>query len=222
MLGIFMFLLVLYGLHRMQLQKLLAVERLRTRIASDLHDDVGAALTRISIASEQMLTTRDRERTKKLAGTIGTISREVISTMSDIIWSIDARNDTLDQLMARMQDLAFRVFSMKDIKVEFAEKGMKKKKKIPVDKRQNIFYIFKELVHNIVKHAGATEVKISLLNTEKEFVMEVADNGKGYDPEKVFRGNGLKNIRMRARRLKARLEISAEGGARVVLRMKRL
>ena len=157
-----------------------------------------------------------------LSRTIGNISREIISTMSDIIWSIDARNDTLDQLTARMQDLALSALSVKNIIVTFHEEGMKKKKKIPVDHRQNIFYIFKEVVNNIVKHADASEVKIDLQNNEKGFTMRISDNGKGFDPERIKRGNGLRNIRMRAERLKAKLEIETDHGVSVVLRMKRL
>ncbi len=221
-LGVVLFLLILYGLHRMQLQKLLAVERLRVRIASDLHDDIGSALTRISIASEQMQATRDYNRMIRLSRTIGIISREIISTMSDIIWSIDARNDTLIQLLDRMQDVAFSTFSMKDIKVGMVQKDMKKKKKIPVDYRQNIFYIYKEALNNIVKHAEATEVKIKLLNTDRGFMMEISDNGKGFDPEELSKGNGLRNMRMRAERLKAKLEVITDKGVTLRLFMKKL
>ncbi len=215
-------LLIMYGLHRMQLEKLLAVERLRVRIASDLHDDVGSALTRISIASEQIQVTKDRNRLLSLTKTIGTISRDIISTMSDIIWSIDSRNDTLIQLTDRMQDTAYNAFAMKNIKVDFVQQGMKKKKKIPVDYRQNIFYIYKEAINNIVKHAGATGVKIKLLNNDKGFVMEISDNGKGFDPGKIARGNGLRNMRMRAERLKAKLEVQTGDGVTIILRAKKL
>jgi len=221
-LGVVLFLLILYGLYRMQLQKLLALERLRVRIASDLHDDIGSALTRISIASEQMQAAKDYNRVIRLSKTIGIISREIISTMSDIIWSIDARNDTLIQLLDRMQDVAFSAFSMKNIKVDIVQKDMKKKKKIPVDYRQSIFCIYKEALNNIVKHAHATEVKIKLLNTDRGFTMEISDNGKGFDPEKLSKGNGLRNMRMRAERLKAKLEVITNRGMTIRLSMKKL
>ncbi len=217
-----LFLLFLYSLHRMQLEKLLAVERLRVRIASDLHDDVGSALTRISISSEQMQVTKDPDRRLRLSKAIGTISREIIATMSDIIWSIDARNDTLVQLTDRMQDFAFSAFSMSNIKMQFVQKGMRKKKKIPVDKRQNIFYFFKEVINNIVRHAEATEVNIYILNTEKGFMMEISDNGKGFDPDQIRIGNGLRNIQMRAQRLNAKLDIQHGNGTTIKLQMKKL
>lgn len=221
-LGLMLILGILYGLHRLNIEKVLAVERLRLRIASDLHDDIGSALTRISITSEQLQTTQDHSRMVSLAKTIGHISRDIISTISDIIWSIDVRNDTLNQLTDHMQDVVYTAFSMKDVKVAFQQHGLKKKKKIPVDIRQNLFYIFKEVINNIVKHSDATKVDILLSNTEKGFTMKIGDNGKGFDPQKVKMGNGLRNIRMRAERLKADLVIDTDHGVQVILKMKRL
>ena len=220
--GILIVLMVLYVLHHIRVQKLLAIERLRVRIASDLHDDIGSALTRISITSEQMQTTSDHGKIHTFSKTIGDISRDIISTMSDIIWSIDARNDTLTELVDRMHDFTHNAFAMGNIKVGFVQKGMEKKKKIPVNYRQNIFYIYKEVINNIVKHSEATEVKIKLLNQDSHFVMELSDNGKGFDPEKVLGGNGLRNIRMRAGRLKADINITVDKGVTVTLKMKKL
>lgn len=153
---------------------------------------------------------------------IGTVSREIISTMSDIVWSIDSRNDSLLELIDRMHEYTYNDLSMKDMSILFHQEGLDKNKKIPVNYRQNIFYIFKEAVNNTVKHSGATEIKINLLNQHNHFIMEISDNGKGFDPENISGGNGLRNIRMRAKRLKADLDIDAQHGVKVTLKMKRL
>ena len=214
--------LLFYALHRLRVQKLLAIEKLRIRIASDLHDDVGSALTRISITSEQIQTLNDHNRIQNLSKNIGTMSRDIISTMSDIVWSIDSRNDNLSELLDRMQDHAYKNLVMNEIKVSLKTSGMDKSKKIKIDHRQNIFYIFKETINNIVKHSNATEVKIILKNEGKEFFMEIADNGTGFSAEKFKKGNGLRNMQMRAKRMNAKLDISNNNGVKVSLRMNRL
>ena len=215
-------LLILLGLHQFRIQRLLAIEKLRIRIASDLHDDIGSALTRISIISEQIQNTKDSNRIRLLSKKIGTTSREIITTMSDIIWSIDSRNDNLSDLIDRMHDTVYKQLVMKDIKVSIETTGMEKDKKIAIDKRQNIFYIFKEAINNIVRHSNATEVFISLKNENRKFIMTISDNGKGFDKEKIKQGNGLRNMLMRANRLKAGFDISSSGGTKIVLLMKGL
>ena len=215
-------LLILLGLHQFRIQRLLAIEKLRIRIASDLHDDIGSALTRISIISEQIQSTKDNDRIRLLSKKIGTTSREIVTTMSDIVWSIDSRNDNLTDLVDRMHDTVYKQLVTKDIKVSFKIKGFEKNKNITVDKRQNLFYIFKEAINNIVKHSGATEVSISLNNGSKQFIMIISDNGKGFEQNDIEHGNGLRNMVMRARRLKASFDISSTNGTKIVLIMKNI
>ncbi len=215
-------LLILYGLYRLRIQKFLAIEKLRVRIASDLHDDIGTSLTRISITSEQIQNSNDRHRIQSLSDNIGVTSREIVSTMSDIVWSIDSRNDNLYDLTDRMQDLAYKQLVSKDIKVNFKKSGFEKNKKITVDKRQNIFYIFKEAVNNIVKHSHATEIDITLKNDADGFFMEISDNGTGFDAEKIKHGNGIRNMHMRAKRLNANFEIKTVEGTKIILAMRKL
>ncbi len=217
-----LFLLILYGLYRLRIQKLLAIEKLRISIASDLHDDIGSALTRISIISEQLQTGKDGKKNSSALKNINTTSREVVSTMGDIVWSVDSRNDSLADLIDRMHDHAYTQLISKEIQVNFETSGFEKNKKLEVDKRQNIFYIFKEAVNNIVKHSGATEVTISLLNDHKKFRMEISDNGNSFNPEDIRRGNGIRNMRMRAERINAELNITSDNGTKIVLSMKNL
>jgi len=214
--------LVLYGLHRLRVEKLLAIEKLRVRIASDLHDDIGSSLTRISITSEQIQNIDDKAKIRLLSEKIGNTSREIVSTMSDIVWSIDSRNDSLNDLLDRMHDLVYKNLVMRDIKVSFKSSGLEENKKIPVDKRQNLFYIFKEVINNIVKHSEADEVKIVLKNSVAGFNMEISDNGKSFDIDKITHGNGLRNIRMRADRLNAKIDFIVSDGVKVILVMKRI
>ena len=219
---VIVFLLTLYTIHRYRINRLLEIERLRIRIASDLHDEIGSALTRIAIHSEQIQNSKDNNRVVTSSKKIGTISREVISTMSDIVWAIDARNDTLKDLLDRIYDFTHNTLSVQDVKVSFSQNGLDKNKKININYRQNIFYILKEAITNIVKHASATKVNIIMHNDEKNFKMEIIDNGRGFDSAQIRAGNGLKNMQMRAERISSKLTINTNKGTQIILETKRL
>ncbi len=221
-LAVIVFLGLLYMGHRYRIRKILELERLRVRIASDLHDDFGSSLTRIAIHSEQIQNSPDKKKIHAISGKIGEISREVISSMSDIVWSIDARNDNLRNLVDRMHEINVNTLLIRDIEVNFEHKGLSKNKIIPVDYRQNIYYIYKEAINNIVKHSSASFVKILLDNTDFRFIMSIKDNGSGFDLNKIQEGNGLRNMQMRAKRIDADLTIRTDEGTEVYLKMKKL
>ncbi len=213
---------ILLSLYIYRLKRMDELERLRENIASDLHDEVGSSLTRISILSEQIQNTDDKNVILDASRKIGKISREVIDTMSDIVWSIDTRNDTIADLLDRMYDFAYSSLSLLDITISFSEKGLDKSKKIKEDCRQNIYYIFKEAVTNIVKYAQASVVQIILKNDDRNFFMEIKDDGRGFDRSKVSKGNGIKNMYMRARRIGGGLSIESDVGTKILLRTRKL
>ncbi len=215
-------LMLFYAIHLYRIRRVREIERLRTRIASDLHDDIGSALTRISVHSQQILARQDPDRIIQSTEKINELSRDTISTMSDIVWSIDARNDTLADFLGRMQDLTHNILSERDINVSFIQKGMDSRRPLRVEVRQNLYYIFKEAIHNIARHSGTNSVEISLENSVSAFHMVIADKGRGFDPESVKGGNGIKNMKMRSARIKASLEMSSSGGCVIDLKMKGL
>ncbi len=210
---------VLAAIYQYRVSHLLAVERLRVRIASDLHDDIGATLTKISLQSELI---QDGACSPEIVASlrkIGAMSRELVTTMSDVVWSIDARNDTVGDLLDRMRDFAASVLSAKPINVNFEVSGLDEQKKLSVPLRQNLYLIFKEAINNIAKHATATQVNIHVKNIDGKFSMMIRDDGKAWgngDYEKLS-GHGLRNMKMRAERIGGRLEISRNGGCTVKL-----
>ena len=211
---------VLYTIHRYRVKRILEMERLRIRIASDLHDDIGSALTRIAIHSEQLQTGKNPDEVHGISQRIGALSRSVISTMSDIVWSIDARNDTWGNMLDRMKDVVHNTLMLKDIRTDFKVERINEAHRITLKYRQNIFYIFKEAVNNILKHSNATKVKITVRKDANTFFMEISDNGEGFDHEKIRYGNGLKNMKMRAANIGGTLEINSEKGVTVRLKVK--
>ena len=213
---------LIYLFFNYRINKIKEIERLRVRIASDLHDDIGSSLTHITIHSQLIRENPDPSKLKSSVDKIGELSREIISTMSDIVWSIDARNDNLNNMLDRMRDYAYNSLQEKDISVDFHQKGVDKNKNMDILYRQNIFSIFKEVINNILKHSGASAVKIRLINSEKTFTMSIADNGKGFDNTQISRGNGLRNMKMRARRIGGSIEITSTKGTEILLKTKNL
>jgi len=213
---------ILYLLHRYRLRRLLEIEKLRVRIASDLHDDIGSALTRISVHSEIIQNSPQKNIVKNSSKKIGFMSREIITTMSDIVWSIDARNDLIKNLIDRMRDFSTSLLVENDVQLKFEHKGLEINKKLPIHIRQNLFLIFKEAINNIYKHSNASVVIVNLLNDSKSFQMKIVDNGEGYNPSLIKAGNGIKNMKMRAKRIGAQIEMNTDCGVEIILDMNKL
>lgn len=206
-----------YVFFRLRLAKAVAVERLRVRIASDLHDDIGATLTKIALHSDLIQDDDGTAENSASLRKISAMSRELVTTMSDIVWSIDARNDTAGHLIDRMRDFANSVCAPRQIEVHIEESGIDPSKPLSADIRQNLYLIFKEAVHNAAKYAEASQLTIQLQNLNGRFKMCIADDGKGFTAIPRQSGHGLRNMQMRAQRLGAKLEVKMENGVLVML-----
>jgi hypothetical protein len=214
---VLLFLLIIYMAWRYNANKIRQEQQMRTAIASDLHDEIGSTLTRISINSE--LLTMGETADKDALETISNDSKKAISSISDIIWSVDARNDNKEDLVLRMKDHAHKM--LEDIaEVHYSVNGLSSTVNIPQSLRQNIYLIFKEAVNNIIRHNVSPEVWIMIENGHDGFMMEVKNTiqhkkGTGY------RGQGLKNMEMRAKRINATVKVDETDGIfSVTLKMK--
>jgi len=199
--------LFIYNYYRVR--KLVEIERMRVRIASDLHDDVGSALTEIALQSDFLQTTEVDNELKQSLDHIGTQSRKIVSSLDDIVWSIDARNDTLGDLTDRMQDHINNMLPDKKVEYEFDNLDMDEKLTVPM--KENIYLIFKEAINNIAKHSDADRVEVILKNKNGSFDLVVHDNGTGIKNERKS-GHGLRNMEMRAKRIDANIEFKNSEG----------
>jgi len=206
---------VLYSFYKIRVNRLLELERLRVKIASDLHDDIGSALTRISLETELAAADINSEDSGSALQRIGNMSREVISSMSDVVWSIDSRNDSIEDLINRMKDFSYSLYSAGNKQVLFEILNLDLGKKIKVDVRQNIYLIFKEAVNNSAKYSCSDSLKIVLKNESGKFIMVIHDPGTDFSPRKLT-GHGLRNMQMRAERINGKLEFIKEDGFKVV------
>ena len=211
-------LLVFVG-HRYRVARLLETERVRTRIASDLHDDIGSSLSQIAILSEVARTSAgDDARVVAPLDRIATLSRESVDAMGDIVWAIDPHRNTPTHVAQRMRRLASDLLSARGIEVRF-EISDASHSRLGADVRREVFLIFKEAIHNITRHAQATHVEIVLSIAQHRLELVVQDDGCGFDSARARDGQGLRNMVRRAQGLGGTLAVtSADGrGARLML-----
>jgi ligand-binding sensor domain-containing protein/two-component sensor histidine kinase len=205
---------LLYSFYKYRLRQLFKLEKMRSSISSDLHDEVGATLSSISIYSNvaQKLSDKDMETTKEYLSRIEYSSREMIEKMGDIVWSINPVNDTIDKVISRMHSYAYEMLGAKNIKVNWQQQPEIVQQKLSMEQRKNLYLFFKEAVNNIAKYAEATTVNIALSRNEKEINLIIKDNGAGFDTAVEYTGNGLKNLQLRAAQLKGKYIINAAPG----------
>lgn len=213
--------LIYFG-HLYRLSQSLKIERLRTKIASDLHDEVGSSLTRISIYSDLLQNGNNESERTNYLGRISAMSREIVSTMSDIVWSIDNRSDTASALLFRMKDFATELLQPKNIQFDFKVSGIHEKAIVDPILRQNIYLIFKESINNVVKHAEAKHVLVEIVNDSRLFKMTITDNGKGFSVQQNQRGNGLRNMDRRALAIQGHIEFKNHNGTQLIFTRKAL
>lgn len=195
--------LFIYNYYR--IAKMVDMERIRIRIASDLHDDVGASLTEIALRADFVQAMQTPDQMKDSVKQIGEMSRQIVTTMDDIVWSIDARNDTLGDLLDRMQDYAMNVLSHKGIEPHFKFEGLDTGKSLPLDVRQNLYLILKESVNNAAKHSKAQNIHITFIKDDRGFELAIRDDGTGLADAGRVGSHGLRNMSMRAERIGAKL-----------------
>ena len=197
-----------------RLEQQTAMQEMRNHIASDLHDDIGASLSNINILNE--LTRRNSANPQKVNEYLSKASediRQVSEGISDIVWNINPRYDNLEHLFIRMKRYASDILDGKNINynIEFPDKTGDWK--LDMDKRRDLYLLFKEGVNNLAKYSNATNATIKLQMEQGQIRLIIQDNGAGFDMEQVKPGNGLQNMKQRALLLKGALSIDSQPGA---------
>ncbi len=194
-------------------QAVLEQEYQRLRIARDLHDEMGSTLSSISILSEAALRNLQQDIDRVRVSAIGDRTRQVMDSMSDIVWSVNPRNDSMENVLRRMKEFAVEMLETQHTQLHFEADETLYQLQLPMEQRKDFYLIFKEAVNNAAKYAQASEVWVSVKKENGALRLEVRDNGLGFDPAQVKMGNGLRNMRQRAERLKGKMEIKSTAGA---------
>jgi ligand-binding sensor domain-containing protein/signal transduction histidine kinase len=208
--------------YRLRVAHLLALERVRTRIASDLHDDIGATLVQIAVLSEVVQQQAQEQAHAQVPvptpqaplARIAQRSREAIASMSDIVWAINPQKDSLQATVYRMREFATEVLPGRGIALQF--EAPPEDLPMSADLRRHLYLIFKEAVNNIVRHSGAARACIALRVDRRQLVLRISDNGRGFDPDGPDAGHGLQNMTARAGTLKGLLRMSSRPGETII------
>ena len=189
--------------YRYRVSRLLEVANMRTHIATDLHDDIGANLTRIALLSEVAKRSKDDGPVESIA----TIARESVSAMSDIVWAVNPKRESLRDLTRRMRQHADELFSQRGVHLRFTGPA-DDSRRLGMDVRRDVLLVFKEAVNNAARHSGCAAVDITLRVDHDTLVLTVGDDGVGVEVDAANEGNGIVSMRRRAGRLGGVLSIA--------------
>jgi len=206
------FLIYFFGTIRVKSQ--LEIEKLKLKIASDLHDNIGAGLTEISILSE-VAEQNDGDSSLVVKNELKKISntaRQLVDSMSDIVWVVNPQRDSLHDLIVRLKDSYNEFFST--IGISFQVNNIEKSDdiKLPMEYKQNLLLLFKEAINNAIKHSGCNKIALDAYYKNDLIEIKLKDDGNGFNLNEVKFGEGIKNMENRANKLKGNLKLSAESG----------
>jgi signal transduction histidine kinase/ligand-binding sensor domain-containing protein len=218
--GTLFFLIVRYISQRnlreriLRLEKEQAIEKERNRIARDMHDDLGSGLTKIAILSEVAKTQLQQQdaATSQLEN-ISNSSRELVDNLQNIIWVLNPRNDSLENLSAYIREYTLKFFESTDVIASFNYPNQIPVVKLSEEQRRNLFMVVKEILNNAAKHSCCKTVTIDLFIKNRLLHLQVKDNGKGFDLKNTRQfANGLINMKQRMEQINGTYEIESQPG----------
>ena len=198
-------------IYNYRVNKLLELERVRVRIARDLHDELGSNLSGIALASTMVQESENlSEQQRRRLSEISDNAMQTADAMREIVWFINPEHDEPADLVLKMKDVASSMLN--GVEISFESRDDVFEDSMDIEVRRHVFLIYKEILNNIVKHAQCSRVDILLERESGRFRMSIADNGCGFDPLQTYRGNGLKNLQTRAKGIGGKLDIVSSSG----------
>lgn len=189
-----------------------AEDQIRSKVARDLHDDMGSTLSSIKIMSNIALEKNEPATALHYLKTIRQNATAMQESMSDMVWAINPENDSVEQVIIRMKEFCAEILEPLNIQYAFYEEGDFSYIKLDLNTRKDFYLIFKEALNNAAKYSTCTAVLIHLRYTNGGISLSIEDNGKGFDTTATSSGNGLRNMNYRARSIAASLVIESKAG----------
>jgi signal transduction histidine kinase len=205
------------GLEQQRFRHKQAMENERARIAAELHDDLGANLTQIQWLGDAATSTEGpRPGEAELISRISRISRksrEMVHLIDEIVWAVNPKNDTLEQLVTYVCNFAEQYFRDSPTRARIDVTGTIPSYRLEADVRHHLFLIAKEALHNVAKHAATDRVWVRIAIEEGIFKLLIEDHGRGFDVSFADDGDGLANMRRRAQQAAVSLHLDSAPGA---------
>lgn len=203
-----LFIATVYGLYRLRVNQLKKEQAIRTRLAGDLHDDLGSTLNSIKVYASLAQLDQQGSYLEKIKES----TREAISGVKDLIWVLDDRKDTIEDLLTRINQFAQPLCEASGIRYRQTFTDEARTHKLAREEKRNLYMILKEAVNNACKYSGAGELAIDITASKKRPSILIKDNGKGFDLAAASEGNGLKNMQLRSRQIRYAITMSAAAG----------
>jgi signal transduction histidine kinase len=209
---------LVYLVYRYRVARLLEFANMRTRIATDLHEDIGSGLSRMAILSEvvKRQTSASAPQAEPLLTEIADSARVLVDSIRDIVWAIDPGHDDLASLIYRVRQFASDVLEPKQLTFDFPTPAELEKIKLDPEQRRHLYLIFKEAINNIAHHADCRSVAFGVQLADGRLTADLQDDGRGFvtsEPQTNGRGgHGLENMRRRIEQLNGQLRVESEPG----------
>ncbi len=203
-----------FAAHRYRVAQAVSVERIRTTIATDLHDDIGASLSQIAILSEvARVNANGQGRPGEPLERVATLARELVDSMGDIVWSIRSDEHGTESLIRRMREFAIDLLSSQGIDFELRTQ-IESNFELNLQARRQIFLIFKECIHNAARHSQCRAVVAELKAAGREVTLTVEDNGTGLGQKSPLwtGGTGISNLKKRSQELGGSMQLTSKPG----------
>lgn len=202
--------------YRYKFSKISREQAIRNRIAEDLHDEVGGLLTGISMQVELLQLSDQTPKQSKILTRLSKLSKEVLSSMNDVVWSLNSRNDGWQNLVDKLGDFGLKLFEASNARFSMQTIG-EIPKHLSHQERQAVYLLIREALHNSCKHAEATQVHLQI-SFGRRITITLTDDGKGFDVASKNKGNGIRNMTNRAASIGANFIIdSTHSGTTITL-----
>jgi hypothetical protein len=205
-------LLIIFIFYEIRLKRLLDIERTRIRIAGNLHDDVGGALSSIQYFAKAIVRDNsDQAQTEKFTNLIIDCSKDAQDKIKDIIWTVNPEEDELEKFIIKFNRYASDLLESNNIRYEIDYPTNNIVRSLDMEKRQHIWCICKETLINVIKHAECRNVKIAFSISGNTLKYSIRDDGKGFETGKSYAGNGLDNIIKRVKLISGKHTLHSSG-----------
>lgn len=206
------------AINRNRLRQRMKELELRNRIAADLHDEVGSSLSSIHMLSQVAAQQPQQDSTHiDILNRVSTNARETMEKMGDIVWMIKPGEHEGQSLLQRMERFTYEMCGGQNITCTTEGAAVLETVKLSMQQRKNFYLVFKEALNNAVKYSGTDRVDIHISQHDRQLQLSVQDYGNGFDPSIRSNGNGLANMRNRAKELGGQLTVDSVVGKGTVV-----